>query len=104
VKTALMNAIRRIDWMTPETKKKATEKSKSMIRKMGYPDYLDDPLFVDDYYKNFKVDHDNFFENNLQWVQELAVQQANKMQEKRDRNKWRTENVANVSEIMNVRR
>ncbi|WP_421942124.1 M13 family metallopeptidase [Pedobacter sp.] len=50
--------IQKLDWMTPETKKKALEKLNAFIKKIGYPDkwkkYDDVEISKDTYYANLQ--------------------------------------------------
>lgn len=50
--------IEKLDWMSPETKKKALEKLNSFVKKIGYPDkwknYDDVEVSKDAYYKNLQ--------------------------------------------------
>ncbi|WP_412466517.1 M13 family metallopeptidase [Pedobacter sp. KLB.chiD] len=50
--------IQKVDWMTPETKKKALEKLNSFIKKIGYPDkwkkYDDVEISKNTYYANLR--------------------------------------------------
>ncbi|MCC8408371.1 M13 family metallopeptidase [Mucilaginibacter sp. UR6-1] len=50
--------IEKLDWMSPETKKKALEKLNSFVKKIGYPDkwknYDDVEISKDAYYKNLQ--------------------------------------------------
>ncbi|MBI2682333.1 MAG: M13 family metallopeptidase [Acidobacteriales bacterium] len=56
---ALEQDINQLDWMTPETKKKAVEKLKLLNKdKIGYPDIFRD-------YSSVAVKRDDFFGNNL---------------------------------------
>jgi len=50
--------IEKLDWMTPETKKKAIEKLEAFVKKIGYPekwkDYSDVEVAKDTYYANLQ--------------------------------------------------
>jgi len=50
--------IKKVDWMTPETKKKALEKLNAFVKKIGYPDkwkkYDDVEISKNTYYANLK--------------------------------------------------
>ncbi len=52
------NRIEKLDWMTPETKKKAIEKLEAFTKKIGYPekwkDYSDVEVAKDTYYANLQ--------------------------------------------------
>ncbi|MBL0104735.1 MAG: M13 family metallopeptidase [Bacteroidetes bacterium] len=66
--------IEKLDWMTPDTKKKALEKLAAITRKIGYPDKWKD-------YAGVEITRDNFFQNlmNLtKWSYDFEVSKIGK--------------------------
>lgn len=42
-------------WLDNETKEKALEKAEKMITLVGYPDFVNDPKLLDEYYANLRI-------------------------------------------------
>jgi len=73
--------INRLDWMSAETKKKATEKLSTIMRKIGYPDKWKD-------YAGLEITRDSFFKNILNataWNYNYTV---SKIGQPVDRREW----------------
>ncbi|MCX6291416.1 MAG: M13 family metallopeptidase [Bacteroidetes bacterium] len=73
--------ISRLDWMSAETKKKATEKLNTIMRKIGYPDKWKD-------YAGLDVTRDSFFKNILNataWNYDYMIK---KVGQPVDRTEW----------------
>jgi len=73
--------INNLDWMSDGTKKKATEKLSTIMRKIGYPDKWKD-------YAGVEISPDNFFKNlkgAAQWSYEYMI---NKIGKPVDRTEW----------------
>ena len=97
VKLALKASIRDNDWMSASTKKSAMEKAEAMIRRLGYPDYLDKKGAVDAFYAEYPVHKDRtFLETLLDWMPQQRKDFEKLRREKRSREKWSKENVAQV--------
>jgi putative endopeptidase len=73
--------IQKLDWMSDETKKKATEKLNSITRKIGYPDKWKD-------YAGVEISRNSFFDNILsatKWNYDYLISQVGKPV---DRTQW----------------
>lgn len=73
--------IKRADWMTPVTKKKAVAKLKMMQRKIGYPSRFRN-------YKSLSIEKNNFFGNILRAIEFEHDHAVKKLKKPIDRNEW----------------
>jgi putative endopeptidase len=74
-------SIKKLDWMSPETKKQALDKLSKFMLKIGYPDKWRD-------YSTLKIVKDDYF-GNLQRATEFEYQyQLNKLGKPVDRAEW----------------
>ncbi|UIR56876.1 M13 family metallopeptidase [Sphingobacterium sp. SRCM116780] len=78
---AYRERIEKLDWMTPETKKKAIEKLEAFTKKIGYPDKWKD-------YSDVEINKDTYYAN-LQSASRHAYQEMiNKMGKPVDKAEW----------------
>lgn len=54
-----------VNWMDEETRKSAINKLHSMSTHIGYPDEIMDDSKIENYYKELKIDQDNYLESVL---------------------------------------
>lgn len=54
-----------VNWMDEETRKSALNKLHSMSTHIGYPDEIMDDSKIEKYYKNLKIDQDNYLASVL---------------------------------------
>jgi putative endopeptidase len=73
--------IKRLDWMTEDTKVKALDKLHSIMRKIGYPDNWKD-------YKGMTITRDNYFQNVVNASVWMNNFQMNKIGQPVDRTEW----------------
>ncbi|HET6980929.1 MAG TPA: M13 family metallopeptidase [Myxococcaceae bacterium] len=73
--------IRTLDWMSPETKKRALEKSAAMANKIGYPDRWRD-------YASIKLARDDFQGNVARSARFETARQLGKIGKPVDRGEW----------------
>ena len=98
VKLALKASLRENHWMSAETKKAALAKAEAMIRRLGYPDYLDEEGAVDEFYAQFPVNEDDtFLETLVDWIPQHVRDFGQKLHQNFTRQNWTRENVAAVS-------
>ena len=81
VRSTFSEHIAQLDWMTPETKKKAQEKLKSMGKKVGYPDKWRD-------FSNMNIDTISYFNNELEARKWWFNYSLNKLGKPVDRTEW----------------
>ncbi|XP_050537862.1 neprilysin-11-like isoform X2 [Daktulosphaira vitifoliae] len=58
-----------LDWMDEETKKRTLYKASQMKTLIGYPEFITDPDLLDDYYIDYNVTENDFFENVIKYIQ-----------------------------------
>jgi endothelin-converting enzyme/putative endopeptidase len=73
--------IRTLDWMSPETKKRALEKSAAMANKIGYPDLWRD-------YSSIKLGRDDFQGNVARSARFETARQLGRIGKPIDRGEW----------------
>ncbi len=78
---AYKERIKKLDWMTPTTKKKAVSKLSKISRKVGYPDKWN-------IYKGLTIGSNNYFENILRAAEYEHQRQMNKLGKTIDREEW----------------
>jgi neprilysin len=54
-----------LDWMDDETRKVANEKADAISDMIGFPDYILDPVQLDEKFKDLIISSNQYFENNL---------------------------------------
>ena len=58
MKKAFLSNIAHVDWMDKETKRRATDKARSIVDMVGYPDWIKDKARLDEYYDDLTVTND----------------------------------------------
>ena len=81
LETAMAKDIQEIDWMTPETKKRALEKLHAVANKVGYPENWRD-------YSSVKVDRADAFGNSLRSNEFAIRRDLNKIGKAPDPKEW----------------
>ena len=51
VRSAFIENLPSVAWMSEETRSYATEKAHAVTKMLGYPDYILDPVKLDEYYE-----------------------------------------------------
>ncbi|KAI8892816.1 hypothetical protein BC833DRAFT_337038 [Globomyces pollinis-pini] len=62
----LKSRFENLEWMDKETKTAAIKKLDNLVRVVGVPKWVQDPLQVAEYYRPLKFKPDSYFENSLQ--------------------------------------
>lgn len=65
IRTAFKENLRKLSWMDKETKALAEEKADAISDMIGFPDYILDPIQLDEKYKDLEIDGNQYFDNNL---------------------------------------
>jgi len=73
--------IEKLDWMSPDTKKRAIEKLGGFIKKIGYPDHWKE-------YKDVEVDKATFYANLQSVAKHNYKEQIEKVNKKVDKTEW----------------
>jgi len=76
------------DWMDEKTKQQAKEKLVNLILKIGYPEFIIDPLKLDLYYDNLNVT-DSYFRNKLNSNKFKMIREMKKLFHNTDKTEWR---------------
>ncbi|CAG0913016.1 unnamed protein product [Notodromas monacha] len=63
-----LTLLRDSEWMDKTTRKRAIVKAVGMRRNIGYPDFIDDPVTVDEIYANITMSSEDFMENHLTMI------------------------------------
>ncbi|XP_077998346.1 neprilysin-1-like [Glandiceps talaboti] len=75
-------------WMDVETRKVAKEKIHGMLRKIGYPDWLQNDQDLNEYYKNFDFTPENNFGNYMQYAKWRIHKNFDYLRKPVDPNEW----------------
>ena len=81
IEQAMQDELQHLDWMSPATKAKATEKLKAIVNKIGYPDKWRD-------YSSVSIARDDFYGNVQRATQFEVRRQLNKIGKPLDRGEW----------------
>lgn len=76
------------DWLTKETKQFAKQKVNEMKRKIGYPDYLNDPSAVNKEYKTFTVYEGHYYQTKFSFYEQYQRDVLERITEPVDRERW----------------
>ncbi|CAF0971893.1 unnamed protein product [Brachionus calyciflorus] len=77
-------------WMDQKSKDAAREKAELIDNKIGYPDYTYNNTFLDDLYKDFIFDEENYLLNSLKTSKNNYQSDLSELRNKRDRKDWIT--------------
>ncbi|MHB9054799.1 MAG: M13 family metallopeptidase [Paludibacteraceae bacterium] len=81
IRTVLKERIRKLDWMSPETKQKALVKLAKMNKKVGYPDKWKD-------FSSMNIKRQSYAENMIEAYRWWFNYQINKLGKPVDRSEW----------------
>ncbi|CAI2347107.1 unnamed protein product [Caenorhabditis sp. 36 PRJEB53466] len=76
------------DWLTQETKQFAKQKVNEMKRKIGYPDYLNDPAAVNLEYRTFTVYPGHYYKTKFSFYEQYQRDVLERITEPVDRERW----------------
>ncbi|CAO1405438.1 unnamed protein product [Diamesa hyperborea] len=65
IRTAFKDNLSKLNWMDKETRTLADEKADAISDMIGFPDYILDPVQLDEKYKDLEISDKSYFENNL---------------------------------------
>ncbi|XP_076160206.1 neprilysin-1 [Ptiloglossa arizonensis] len=78
-------------WMDDETRAVAKNKADSMNERIGYPEFLNDPVELSKEYVMLNITEHHFLENILALLKYDAYHNLQKLRKPVDKNKWSTE-------------
>ncbi|MBK6595304.1 MAG: M13 family metallopeptidase [Burkholderiales bacterium] len=81
IEQAMHDEVQQLDWMSPATKRKAIQKLKAIVNKIGYPDTWRD-------YSDVQISRGDFYGNVSRATQFEARRQLNKISKPLDRGEW----------------
>jgi endothelin-converting enzyme/putative endopeptidase len=81
IEQAMHDELQHLDWMSPATKIKATEKLRTIVNKIGYPDQWRD-------YSSVAIDRNDFYGNVTRAMQFEVHRQLGKIGKPLDRGEW----------------
>ena len=81
IRSAFVENIKELDWMSPVTKEKALDKLQKVAKKIGYPDKWKD-------FSAMTIDRSSYVRNNLNANNWWFNYQANKLNQPVDRTEW----------------
>lgn len=65
IRTAFKDNLSELSWMDKETRTLADEKADAISDMIGFPDYILDPVQLDEKYKDLEISDKLYFDNNL---------------------------------------
>uniref|UniRef100_A0A1B6E866 Endothelin-converting enzyme 1 n=1 Tax=Clastoptera arizonana TaxID=38151 RepID=A0A1B6E866_9HEMI len=65
VRTAFKENLRNLSWMDQQTIASAEEKADAISDMIGFPDFILDPVKLEEYYIDLEVHDNSYFENNI---------------------------------------
>jgi len=88
IKEAMKERIPKMKWLDKETSKLAIEKVDAVIEKIGYPDYIMDPMKLDEEYKRLEIVNNDFFTNMVNSSKFKVSESLMKVNKPTDKTKW----------------
>ncbi|GFY63898.1 endothelin-converting enzyme homolog [Trichonephila inaurata madagascariensis] len=88
IKQVFKENLYHIDWMDPETQKRAAEKVDSLHEMIGFPDYIKYPDQVDEEYKDLEFSETDYFNNNMNVLQYNFRKDMKKLDLAPNRTEW----------------
>ncbi|XP_054714705.1 neprilysin-4-like isoform X2 [Uloborus diversus] len=90
IKTAFLELLDEVDWMDPDTREAARQKALMMSEKIGFPEYIIDPVELDKDYEGLEFQPDTYFDNVLLNLRNYATREQMKLRTPVDRAQWVT--------------
>ncbi|CAK9301444.1 unnamed protein product [Gordionus sp. m RMFG-2023] len=88
IKVAYKERLKNLDWMDELTKIKSMEKVDSLKSKIGYPEYVVDPVELDQDYQGLDMRGDTFFKNFFRQKRVNEVNVINRVFRPVDKKRW----------------
>ncbi|KAL5244166.1 hypothetical protein ACI65C_011576 [Semiaphis heraclei] len=67
---AFEKIVKELNWMDDTTKQRTLYKAQQMKTFIGFPEFINDPFQLDDYYSGFEVMENDYFSNVILYVQQ----------------------------------
>ncbi|KAJ8679540.1 hypothetical protein QAD02_015327 [Eretmocerus hayati] len=91
LREAFNELLRENDWMDDDTKKVAKEKADRINERIGYPEFLKDPVKLSEEYDELNITSDRFLENIFAVAKFDAFHNLKDWRKPVDKNRWSTE-------------
>eukprot|EP00833_Pecoramyces_ruminatium_P009508 jgi/Orpsp1_1/1183540/evm.model.c7180000085655.1 len=88
IKESMKNRISQITWLDDKTKEYAIEKADAIIDKIAYPDYIMNPEYIDEQYKDLEIVSNDFFTNIVNTAKFYRSKLLKEAYKPNDRTKW----------------
>lgn len=88
VRNAFKQNLKNLEWMDAETRQLAEEKADAISDMIGFPDYILDPVLLDERYKDLDIDSSKYFKNNLNLNIFNLRKNLEKLDEPVNKTKW----------------
>jgi len=88
IKESLKNRISQTTWLDEQTKNLAIEKIEAIIDKINYPDYIMNPEYIDEQYRDLEIVDNDFFTNIVNIAKFDKYQFLKDAYKPIDRTKW----------------
>ncbi|XP_061197808.1 neprilysin-1-like isoform X2 [Saccostrea echinata] len=90
LRSAMKDLLKQNEWMDAETKTKAREKADQIQPRIGYPPEVKNDTFLNERYKDYKFNLDNYFTNALNYLKLGTKENLEILPKPVDRKKWET--------------
>ncbi|CAG5124583.1 unnamed protein product, partial [Candidula unifasciata] len=81
IREAFNELLEENEWMDEQTKRFAREKANAMTERIGYPDYITDPVQLDAKYETLSFREDRYFDNLLQLLEYASRKMMEKLRQ-----------------------
>ncbi|CAL1540751.1 unnamed protein product [Lymnaea stagnalis] len=88
IREAFNELLEENEWMDTKTKEFAKEKANAMNERIGYPDFIADPVQLDARYEGLQVIEDNHFQNLLNLLMFDSQRKISRLRQPVDRVNW----------------
>ncbi|XP_036345485.1 neprilysin-4-like, partial [Rhagoletis pomonella] len=87
---AFREILKNTDWLDSSTKHLAELKVNAMSLKIGYPDFILNPIELNEKYSGIRIHPEKYFENTLNVLLHTAKTEQNKLRESVNKTTWQT--------------
>ncbi|CAG0880101.1 unnamed protein product, partial [Cyprideis torosa] len=88
IRGAFITNLDKLNWMDSETRKLARKKAEKITDMIGYPDLVLDPNALNERYRYVKVVQENYFQNNIELMQQFLREHLENFEKPVDKTKW----------------
>lgn len=88
IRNAFKQNFMNLKWMDDETRRMAEEKADAISDMIGFPDYILDPVQLDERYKDLDIDPGKYFKNNINLNMFNLKKNLEKLDQPVNKTKW----------------